>query len=104
VPCSGAEEDVASGDAVGIWKPSTPSLRSVRREIYFSCNDGSVQAQQNQLTLWFSPAIWFFSITIMSCLCCLFLPMYAIERDGKRSQSTQMNQSNQLFHIFALQL
>jgi hypothetical protein len=26
------------------------------------------------------------------------LPMCAIERDGKRSQSTEMNQSNQLFH------
>ena len=78
-----------------------PPLRSVRREIYFSCNDGSVQAQQNQLALWFSPAIWFFRITIMSCFCCLCLPMCAIERDGKRSQSTDLNQSNQLFHIFA---
>jgi hypothetical protein len=28
------------------------------------------------------------------------LSMRAIERDVKRSQSTQMNQSNQLFHIF----
>ena len=97
---SSVEEDVASGDAVGIWNPSTPSLPSVRREIYFSCNDGSVQAQQNQLALWFSLAIWFFTITIMSWLCCLCLPMCAIERDVKRSQSTQMNQSNQLFHIF----
>ena len=42
------------------WDLSTPSLRSVRREIYFSCNDGSVQAQQNQLALWFSLAIRFF--------------------------------------------
>ena len=98
VPCSGAEEDVASGDAVGIWNPSTPSLPSVRREIYFSCNDGSVQAQQNQLALWFSLGIWFSGMMIMSCLCCPCLPMCAIERDGKRSQSTEMNQSNQLFH------
>src|SRR6267154_4722157 len=80
------------------WNPSTPSLRSVRREIYFSCNDGSVQAQQNQLALWFSFGIWFFGMMIMSCLCCLCLPMCAKERDGKRSQSTEMNQSNQLFH------
>ena len=95
---SSAEEDVVSGDAVGIWNPSTPSLPSVRREIYFSCNDGSVQAQQNQLALWFSFGIWFFGMMIMSCLCCPCLPMCAIERDGKRSQSTEMNQSNQLFH------
>src|SRR6266487_1361877 len=87
-----------------IWNPSTPSLRSVRREIYFSRNDGSVQVQQNQLSLWSSLAIWFFRITIMNCLCCLCLPMCAIERDGKRSQSTQLNQSNQLFHIFPLQV
>ena len=94
---SSVEEDVASGDAVGIWNPSTPSLPCVRREIYFSCNDGSVQAQQNQLALWCSLGIWFFGMMIMSFLC---LPMCAIERDRKRSQSTQMNQSNQLFHIF----
>src|SRR5439155_5986533 len=37
---------------------------------------------------------------IMSCLC-LCLPMCAIQRDGKRSQSTQTNQSNQLFHNLA---
>jgi hypothetical protein len=92
------------GDAVGIWNPSTTSLRSVPREIYLSRNDRSVQAQQNQLALWFSRAIWFFGMMIMSCLCCLCLPMCAIERHGKRSQSTQMNQSNQLFHIFALQV
>jgi hypothetical protein len=89
------------GDAVGIWNPSTTSLRSVPREIYLSRNDRSVQAQQNQLALWFSRAIWFFGMMIMSCLC---LPMCAIERHGKRNQSTQMNQSNQLFHIFALQV
>jgi hypothetical protein len=100
VPGSKAEENLASGDAVGIWNPSTPSLRSVPREVYFSCNDGSVQAQQNQLALWFSLANWFFRIPIMSCLWCLCLPMCAIERDGKRSQSTDLNQSNQLFHIF----
>jgi len=104
VPGSNAEEDLALGDAVGTWNPSTPSLRSVPREIYFSRNDGSVQAQQNQLALWFSRAIWFFGMMIISCLCCLYclcLPMCVIECDGKRSQSTQMNQSNQLFHIFA---
>jgi hypothetical protein len=98
---SGAEEDVASRDAVGISKPSTSSLRSVGREIYLSRNDGSVQAQQNQLALWFSLAIWFFGMMSMRFPC---LPMCAIERDVKRSQSTEINQSNQLFHIFALQL
>jgi hypothetical protein len=67
------------------------------REIYFSCNDGSVQVQQNQLAL-SSQAIWLFGMIIVSCLCFL---MCAIERGGKRSQNTQTNQSNQLFHNFA---
>jgi hypothetical protein len=101
---SGAEEDVASGDAVGYGIRQRPSLRSVRREIYFSCKNGSVQAQQNQLALWSNLAIWFFGMMIMMCLYCLCLPMCAIERDRKRSQSTQTNQSNQLFHNLSLQV
>src|SRR5206468_7159323 len=61
-------------------------------------NDDSVHVPQNQFALWSALAIWFFGMMITSCLCCLRLPMRAIQRDGKRSQSTQTNQSDQLFH------
>ena len=67
----------------------------MRREIYFSCNDGPIHVQQNQLTL-SSQTIWLFGMLILSCLCLL---MCAIERDRKRSQSTQTNQSINCFII-----